>query len=554
MSGKRIVLTADRSLMTNYRGNFLYGFIACGPYEVLPEWVFDKVFCPAVETDPTTGEAKVAQVGLRRIESALLQGYDKKDVFIANPEHLVKSIGPDTKVVGINVMDPLGMAPVTTTMSPEKLSYVAMKFKRMCADIIQLKKKYNFHVAVGGNGAWELAKSDRMKIHGIDTVVVGEADELALDLFEDMEKGNAPELMNCFVKNIQDIPVIEGPTVNSLIEAMRGCGRGCDFCDVNKRSKKDLSVDRLKYEAKINLDYGFDSIWLHSDEMLLYGCDNRDFIPNSDAITDLWSNLKNLGANFVGTTHMTFSGVAADPDLIHKISVINQQEKDNRWLATNLGIETVSPSMVKKHLGVKTKPFSTEEWGSVVVEGAKILNKNHWFPAATIIIGWPDETPDDVQDTINMINDFRTMNFRGLVAPLLYQDFGEKNSMHFGNLNEAQFTLFWRCWENNLRVINDIIPIILRNKTYGPPMKVFMYGIIKAGTWAIMRYLRGLCKDLFNGQTPEDVMCVVPTKFAPKFLRLLQRSVIASLFGIKSLLSQPYRSISSEWSQMESNP
>ena len=55
MAGKRIVLTADRSLMTNYRGNFLYGFIACGPYEVLPEWVFDKVFCPAVETDPITG-------------------------------------------------------------------------------------------------------------------------------------------------------------------------------------------------------------------------------------------------------------------------------------------------------------------------------------------------------------------------------------------------------------------------------------------------------------------------------------------------------------------
>ena len=456
MSGKRIVLTADRSLMTNYRGNFLYGFIACGPYEVLPEWVFDKVFCPAVETDPTTGEAKVAQVGLRRIESALLQGYDKKDVFIANPEHLVKSIGPDTKVVGINVMDPLGMAPVTTTMSPEKLSYVAMKFKRMCADIIQLKKKYNFHVAVGGNGAWELAKSDRMKIHGIDTVVVGEADELALDLFEDMEKGNAPELMNCFVKNIQDIPVIEGPTVNSLIEAMRGCGRGCDFCDVNKRSKKDLSVDRLKYEAKINLDYGFDSIWLHSDEMLLYGCDNRDFIPNSDAITDLWSNLKNLGANFVGTTHMTFSGVAADPDLIHKISVINQQEKDNRWLATNLGIETVSPSMVKKHLGVKTKPFSTEEWGSVVVEG-------------------------------------ETVSIPRFVASQ---------------------RLSFSCW-----FITDIL-------------------CIRSGSAA----------------TPENVMCVVPTKFAPKFLRLLQRSVIASLFGIKSLLSQPYRSISSEWSQMESNP
>jgi len=52
----------------------LYGFIACGPYEVLPEWVFDKVFCPSVETDPITGEVKVAQVGLRRIESSLING------------------------------------------------------------------------------------------------------------------------------------------------------------------------------------------------------------------------------------------------------------------------------------------------------------------------------------------------------------------------------------------------------------------------------------------------------------------------------------------------
>ena len=61
--------------------------------------------------------------GLRRIESSLIQGgYKREDVFIEHPDMLHKSIGPDTKVVGINVMDPLGMAPVTTTMSPEKLS------------------------------------------------------------------------------------------------------------------------------------------------------------------------------------------------------------------------------------------------------------------------------------------------------------------------------------------------------------------------------------------------------------------------------------------------
>src|SRR5947208_6189369 len=342
MSGKRIVLTADRSLMTNYPGNFLYGFIACGPYELVPEWVFDKVFCPTVETNLVTGEAKVAQVGLRRVESALLQGYKREEVFIANPDYFEKCIGPDTKVVGINVMDPLGMAPVTTTMSPEKLSYVAMKFKRMCAKIIQLKKKYNFKVVVGGNGSWELAKPDRMKIHGIDTVVIGEADELALDLFHDLETGDAPELLHTFVRNIENIPMIRGPTINSLIEAMRGCGRGCDFCDVNKRSKKDIPLSRLQEEAKLNLKYGFDSIWLQSDEMLLYGCDNRDFIPNADVILGLWKGLKEVGANFIGTTHMTLSAVASSSDLIKELSKINEMDTNGRWLATNLGIETVA--------------------------------------------------------------------------------------------------------------------------------------------------------------------------------------------------------------------
>lgn len=505
-AGKRIVLTADRSLMTNYRGNFLYGFIACGPYELVPEFVFDKLFCPSVETDKNTGEVKVAQCGLRRVEGALLKEYQRDEIFIAHPEMLAKSVGPNTKVLGINVMDPLGMAPVTTTMSPEKLSYVAMKFKKMCASIIQLKKKYDFKVVVGGNGAWELARPDRMKIHGIDTVVIGEADELALDLFHDLESGDAPELLHTFVRNIENIPMITGPTINSLVEAMRGCGRGCDFCDVNKRSKKDIPLERLQQEAKLNLAYGFDSIWLQSDEMLLYGCDNRDFIPNADAILNLWKGLKSVGANFVGTTHMTLSAVASSPDLIKRLSEVNDMQHSGRWLATNLGVETVAPRMVKRHLGVKTKPYQPEEWGTVVREGTKILNDNHWFPALTLIIGWPDETPDETQYTIDLIEDFRETNMRGLLAPLLYQDFSERNSMHFGNLNEAQFTLFWKCWQHNLWVINDIIPIIIRNKTYGPMMKVFMAALIKAGTWAIMRYLRGLCKSLFHGQYPDDIV------------------------------------------------
>ena len=53
---------------------------------------------------------------------------------------------------------------------------------------------------------------------------------------------------------------------------------------------------------------------------------------------------------------------------------------------------------------------------------------------------------------------------------------------------------------------SSIEDMLLFLASAAPPMKVFMYGILKAGTWAIMRYLRGLCKDLFNGRMPEDII------------------------------------------------
>ena len=43
---------------------------------------------------------------------------------------------------------------------------------------------------------------------------------------------------------------------------------------------------------------------------------------------------------------MTLSAVTADPDLIQKMSDINGMS-NSKWLSTNLGVETVSPRLVK---------------------------------------------------------------------------------------------------------------------------------------------------------------------------------------------------------------
>ena len=60
---------------------------------------------------------------------------------------------------------------------------------------------------------------------------------------------------------------------------------------------------------------------------------------------------------------MTFSAVVADPKLLKDISEINDMHKNGRWISTNLGIETVAPNLVKKHLGIKAKPFSARRVG-----------------------------------------------------------------------------------------------------------------------------------------------------------------------------------------------
>ncbi|MEM2192110.1 MAG: hypothetical protein QXG38_00665, partial [Candidatus Hadarchaeales archaeon] len=69
-----IVLTADRSLMSEYGGGIFVGFAACAP-KLIPEWLYRIILCPPVpESD---GIAKLAPCGTRKMEAALLQeGFD----------------------------------------------------------------------------------------------------------------------------------------------------------------------------------------------------------------------------------------------------------------------------------------------------------------------------------------------------------------------------------------------------------------------------------------------------------------------------------------------
>ncbi|MFQ5870570.1 MAG: B12-binding domain-containing radical SAM protein [Candidatus Geothermarchaeales archaeon] len=504
MRGRRIVLVNDRSLMSNFRGNYLFGFLSCGPYELIPRIIYDRLICPPVEADKVTGEAKVAECGLRRVEAALLREYERDEVLVAHPNYVERAIGEETKIVGIGAMDPLGIGPVTSSVtSSQNTPFNRVMFRQLIDRINPLKARFGFKTVLGGAGAWQLRMfEDRKEEFQIDHLVEGEVDSSASRIFSDVEEGTAAEHIRCLTNQVDEIPLIQGPTVNSLIEAMRGCGRGCAFCDVTRRMKRDFEIPRLQREARVNLDYGFDAIWLHSDEMLLYGCDNSQFVPNRDAIVELFGAMKSLeGTRVVGSTHWTLSSVTADPELIAELSNINGLGP-NHWVGVQPGLETAAPRIVDRWLAKKVLPFSKEEWPWVVQEGVKILNENHYYPALTLIVGFPGETAGEVRDTIELVESLSSRQC--IIAPLLYVDYSSPaRTMTFEKMNEVQFELYYRSWHHNLRQFSKHINMAISG--FNPILRILTLVVGKLGVAAILAYLKDLARISFR-KTAEDVI------------------------------------------------
>lgn len=454
MTAPTIVLTADRSLMSDFRGNYILGFLSCAPSNYLPDVLYDRLFAPPIEANPD-GTARSAPMGLRRIEGGLLDSgaYDTGSVAVAHPHHLEAVVGPQTEVVGINVMDPLGMGPVTSsfTRGTDRVPMNAVKFRELMDRIDHLRPKPT--VVVGGGGAWQVADPETRDRFGIDHVVHGEVGHRAAAIFDRIRGGDADAVLTADRPHrMSDIPEIRAPTVNSLLEGMRGCGRGCDFCGPDMRRSLYATPERLVREARVNVRGGYDYIWLHGEDIFLYDS-GPGFEPNPDAVRTLFQRLHDVpGIRKVGTTHVSLAAVAARPELVEDIAEINGLGPSN-WTGVQPGLETASPDLLERHMAMKAKPFSVSEWPSVVERAFEVLNDNYVYPAATLIVGLPGETDADVRETIDLID--RLDDTDSILAPLMFMDYDDADTLPVANLTPAQWELFRRAWEHNLREIES---------------------------------------------------------------------------------------------------
>jgi radical SAM superfamily enzyme YgiQ (UPF0313 family) len=449
--GCKVVLTADRTLMSEYKGGIFLGFSACVPKGLIPDWLYFSMFCPSVPVNDD-GSVKYAPCGTRKIEAALLDyGFKKKDVIVAHPEHLDKVVGSRTKVIGITENDPLGIGPATSTFTQlfDGEAYMNIKFRELLSH--SAVKRYRPRIIVGGPGAWQLEDKEVRGKLGIDCVVVGEGEKDVGPLFKRAVDGESlPEVVHGNVAATEEIPLIKEATIDGIVEIARGCGRGCEFCVPTLQRYRCLPISDILKEVEVNLRAGRRPL-LHAEDVLRYKAKGLEV--NGEAVIDLFKTVKNYpGVNAVGISHFALSSIASAPDVVEEISNILGAGEEGVWPSGQTGLETGSPRLIRDFMQGKCKPFEPEDWPQVVIDAFEVMSRNCWVPCATLIIGLPDETEKDIDLTSDLLEELKS--FKSLIVPLFFVSMGglkdKTESFTIKKMTPKQAELFFKCWEHNI--------------------------------------------------------------------------------------------------------
>jgi len=526
--GYPVVLTADRTLMSEYGGAIFLGFSACIPQGLVPDWLYFSLLCPPIDAKED-GSVDVAPNGTRKVEATLLNhGFRRDDVIVAHPEHLDKVIGPRTKAVSITENDPLGIGPATSTLTQifGGEAYTSIKFRELLNH--PAIKKFKPKILVGGPGSWQLEGKEIREKLGIDCLVIGEGERVVVTLFEkalnDLE---LPDLVYGEVASEEEIPVIQGATIDGIVEVARGCGRGCDFCVPTLKRFRCLPIKHILEEVEVNLRVGRQPL-LHAEDILRYGA--KGIKVNRDAVVDLFKSVKNyLGVKRINISHFAITSVVTAPEVIEEISdILGASEK--RWIGGQTGIETGSPRLMDRHMKGKCRPYTPEDWPDVIMNAFEILSDNNWVPCATLILGLPGETDEELELTISLIEELRS--FRSLVVPLFLVALGglgdKCDSFTLDRMTPRHSELLLKCWEHNLQWIPILFEgwteMAMRNKIAVPGLRtIFSYAIRRAkGLIRVCERdydydLKAMIEDFRNGKR------VISTSVPMRLLKPLPR-------------------------------
>ncbi len=440
--------------MTNFSGVSFFDFGHCIPYRLVPEPFLKKILAAPLETD-SQGRARTATYALRKVESALLRaGFQSKQVIVTTPNKMRKAINQDTCIVGLSVVDPLGKAPVSYTLASllgGGDSCTKVEFLNLMKEVKGLKKKYDFKLIVGGQGVWQL--SPVQKTLGIDTLFFGEAEATFPQLARKIINGEkTPSIVYGEIPSVDEIPAIVNPSRLGAVQITRGCPRRCQFCSPTTLEFRSVPLEKILEEVKVNVKNGVKHIDLRSEDILLYGANG--IWVNHEAVTKLFRAVIEKYNVQVTFPHVSIATVRQASSLVKEISEIVGFDFRHPTFP-DVGLESGSPRIIAKYMSGKPRPWMPKEWSETALEATRIMNENHWYPCYTMIVGFPDETEDDIVKSIELVGELRNMKAMAWTFPLLSipisnTPLGKQGYPSLKAMPKAVWELFWISWQQSL--------------------------------------------------------------------------------------------------------
>lgn len=500
--GVQIVLSASRAEMSHYRYNPFIAFTCTFP-QLFSKMALEKYLQP---DDHEDGRARFAPYGLRKVEALLAREFGRESVVVSHPDNLGRFIGPKTKLFAATTMDPMGLAYVSTTYNSligiggECLN--AVEFRRLMGHPALRERRPR--VVVGGPGVWQIRDTDSRKEFGIDLLFQGECERDLLDVFHKLLSGEkVPEYYVASKPDPGEIPLITGAATYGTVEIMRGCGRGCHFCTPTMRKRHSFPIPTVLKEVETTVRCGSKAVFTTTEDIFLYEC-GPNFVPNREKILELFRAIaSHPGVEHILLSHASLAPVVYDPRITEELAPIllakspwgPEQGYRQRFITVEVGIETGSAELMRKHMRGKALPFSVDKWPELVVQGVGIMNDSDWWPLCTIMTGMPDETERDVIATLELVDDLRYSGARMFYTPVVFIPIEEAilsraKRSDLRNFSELQWEFIMKCWRNNM----DFWMPQLRTTVAATAFLYFMsYLFWKHGAkiGAPMRYLMG---------------------------------------------------------------
>ncbi len=455
--GHQIVLTADRTLMAGHKLLF-DGMLAASQTTIAPPSLTGLLLMPHAVALPGSSVARVAPLGLRRIEAALRDGgFDADAVAVVDERHLDHAIGAATRVVAISSGDPLGLGMNSSTMcaiaggrpySEALFRKVLGKARRRIA-----ASGRNVKLVVGGPGAWQLASHpDALHALGIDHVVSGYAEGGIAELFRAIIQGEGvPEVIVGQDVSARSVPRIRGASTMGVVEISRGCGLGCSFCTIGRSPMRHLPVETIVADVETNVNSGNANVALLSEDFFRYGAEGVKARPQ-EVVRMLDAIRRVPGVRLIQIDHANVLSVAqfTDEELVDvRGRVVGTTGVRYPWV--NVGIETASARLLRENGGTAKMGGLAAHWPDACAEQVRRLCRAGFFPMASLVIGLPGETADDVRATREWVRSLA--NERLSVFPMLHAPIDGHSPLGLRDLNVAHWRLIRECYAFNFKWI-----------------------------------------------------------------------------------------------------